>query len=325
MKGIQQNFLERWLQKSGFEMYPVEEEFLSDLVENSIDYRRALKRPMTNKFYKEIKERLTGKVPSNQNIMYIGPPGRGKSYAMLFNVQFEMELMGKELEVEKQVDFDKTRLQMKLAKIIKDEFGTSIIKFLKAGKLVRIKVSMGLDEDVKKTGKGSNVERQSLISIEKVVRQAQISFNYCSPVLESHIYTQILDFFAINFDKQMNVAWLLHPRTLKPIGIVFCGMASDNIIKDYELMKSKFLFKAGQGQFGEGRLDLKKEVAKDILNEHYDDLKNCSFKRQQMLIIEEGAAGRLTEDEQKDAYELIIREHLELDRRTGGKIKIKRK
>ena len=319
------NFLQKWLNATNFEMYPVEEEFLNDLIENSDVYRRALQKNMTDKFYGEEKERLLGKVPSNHNVMYIGPPGRGKSYGMLYNVQYEMELMGKQLIVDKYVSFDKTNLQMKLAEIIRETIGTSINKFLTAGKLVRIQVSMGLDEDVKKTGKGSNVERQSLINIEKVVRQAQICFNYCSPTLESHIYTTVLDFFAINFEDQMNVAWLLHPLSLNPIGIVFMGMASDNIIKEYEMEKSKFLFKAGQGQFGEGRIDLKKAVAKEVLDEHYDDLKNCSFKRQQMLIVEEITAGRLTEDEQKDVYEIIIKQTPELDRRTGGRIKIKKR
>jgi hypothetical protein len=321
---MKMNFLAKWLKATHFEMYPVEEEFLSDLIENSDVYKRALQRNMTDKFYKEEEERLTGKVPSNHNVMYIGPPGKGKSYGMLYNVQYEMELLGKQLIVNKYISFDKTNIQMKLAEIVRETVGTSIDKYLNSGKPVRIKISMGLDEDVKKTGKGSNIERQSLINIEKVVRQAQICFNYCSPVLESHIYTTVLDFFAINFEQNMNVAWLLHPISMNPIGIVFMGMASDNIIKAYEMEKSKFLFKVGQGQFGEGRIDLKKEVANDVIKEHYDEMRDCTFKRQQMLIIEETAAGRLSNDEQKDCYEIMIRTNPELDRRAGTTIKTKR-
>ena len=124
----------------------------------------------------------------------------------------------------------------------------------------------------------------------------------------------------------MNVAWLMHPKAIwNPIGIVFLGLASDSVIKDYEKMKNKFLIKAGTGRFGGGRLDLKKQVAKDIIDECYDDFNSCIFKRQQMLIVEEINGGRVNEDEEKDVYELIVRKCPELERRARRKIQVSSK
>lgn len=317
-------FLERWLAATGFEMYPIETDFLNDLIENTPIYKMALQKNKTERFYKEIDERLAGKIASNFNTMMVGPPGKSKSWSMLYIGQYEMEKMGKEFDVDKLVAFDKTELLIKLSKVVREEIGTSINNFLKSGKLVRIKTAMGLDEDTPPAGKGKVVEDRMLLNIEKTVRQAQICFNYCSPKIESHIYTQILDFFAINFEEQMSVAWLINPATLKPIGIVYVGLASNNIIAKYEMMKSKFLFKAGRGRFGGGRISLKKDIAKELIKYHYDDLKKCSFKRDQMQYVEEVTEGRLTEDEQEDVYSRLVREKPELDRRPRKKNKVRR-
>lgn len=260
-------------------------------------------------------------VPDNENFMLANSMFVHNSYGMLYLIQYEMEKMGKEMVVEKQVDFNKTRLQIKLSKIIREELGTSIEKFLKSGKLVRIKTSMGLDEDVSPGGKGRVIEDKTQLNIEETVRQAQICFNYCSPRIKTHIYTQILDFFAINFEKEMNVAWLINPKNFKPIGIVYVGMASANIVKTYEMMKGKFLSKAGRGQFGGGRVDLKKEIVKELIKEHYDDLKKCSFKRDQMQIIEEIAEGRTIQDEWDDIYSRMVMKIPELDRRPRRRIR----
>lgn len=315
------NFIERWCAKTGFEMFQVEKEFMNDLLASTPKYRLAIEKDISPQYYLEGQQRLQGKIAMNWNNLFIGPPGKGKSWSSLYTYVYGMELMGSEIDIGKHFSFDKTILIQKLAQVVQEYLGKDLDLFLNEGKIVRVKVSMNLDEDVQPAGKGKIIEQDTLLSIEKTVRQAMINFNYCSPILVKSIYTTILRVFAINFDRNETVAFALNPETMNPVGTVRFGLPPDKIIAEYEREKNKFLIKAGKGEFGGGRLSLKRNIAKQIIDEHFDEMNNAENKRVQMMIIEEVAAGKLSMDEQKDVYEIIMKECSDLSKRHKRKVR----
>lgn len=311
------NFVERWCKKTGFEMYEVEKDFMYDLINYTPKYKLALMKDLTAKFYKEGKQRLQGKIANNWKNIFIGSPGKGKSWSALYLYVYQMETMGSKVDIEKHIAFNKTELMTKLSNIIIEYTGEDIESFINSNRLVRIKVSMNLDEDVEFSGKGKFSEKEILFNAEKTLRQAMINFNYCTPTLERHIYDSIIRIFAINFDKEQTIGFLINPETLNPIGVVRFGLPPPNIIAWYEKEKNKFLIKAGKGEFGGGRITLKEDIADKIIKDYYKDFMECRNKRQAMLLIEEVSAGRLSLDEQKDVYEIIVKKRPELDKRRG--------
>jgi len=304
--------IRKYFEKNGFELYAVETEFLQDLVNTTKSYELALQKNKTDLFYKEINQKLNGKIPSNVMIFSTGPSGRGKSIATLFICEYEAEIMGSEFDVKRHVGFDRTEMLMKLNREIKRIFGHADLNKIK-NPFARI--AMMKDEETQEIGKGSIAAKKIEINIDQQVRKAQICFSYVSPTVTMHNYHMILRFIAINFDKELNYALLFNPETQHPIGYVLTRMPSRNIEIDYEREKNRHVMRIAKGQISDSRSLLKREITEDLLENRYKDLEACENKRQIMLIIEEVSAGRLTIDEQKDVYELLIRRDPNLDKR----------
>lgn len=265
-------------------------------------------------------------IPQVENFMLSNGLFVHNSYAGLYLCYYEMNKMGNKFDVKECVAFDNSILQLKLEAIIKKYVGVSMEDFLTSGKVLRIKVSMLKDEDVPPAGQGKMIEKQKQQNIEKTLRQAQVCFTYCSPIIEQHIFDGMFRFFAINFETEQSVAFVINPDTLRPIGIVRFNLPPKDIIADYELMKTEFLLNAGQSQFGGGYSILKEQIANDIIHKNYDverigNMEDADNKRQQMMIIEKVCAGRVGIEGQKDIYEEIIKIKPELDIRKSGRKK----
>lgn len=211
--------------------FPLEAESVRVTKLSMPHYADALKKDVTDLFFKELKWRAT----SRQNLVVTihAAQGKGKSWAGIFIAEKLAAFLGKE--------------------ITSENINFTITDTLRAAETTEEGSILILDEQTHAVGPGSRAEKMLLENIEMVVRQHRLYLFFIAPRYVSHNYHYLIELWQPGSDKSFDPSkpfeqqWkysrciIFNDKQL-PLGFIVTGSpVNKETLEKYEKRKSLFI------------------------------------------------------------------------------------
>ncbi len=213
-------------------MSEIEAEVIRNRLDTDEEFAYAWQRNVSRRFYDYLYTNLSGSVPNNVILRWLGKPGKGKSLSSLYIVSLEHEFLNYDYVIVFSPMEASTYLALKSYQAVKDG-----IPFVS-------RTTIDIDEVNKTYGIGSGQEETYFSSMKDFLRKAQINLHILNPndANDTDIKLETIGYTYDGYAK--SILYWRDTKTstqYRALGYVVTGKPPENYVNAYNQQKDEFL------------------------------------------------------------------------------------